>query len=199
MALKNKDGTPYTLQKPNPIMKNQSLWIGENYQLHNMKWQSETQEDQTKIEPIKTDLVIKDDFISELSDTKENKDEAAVFERKTVVHEDKQRKEEETKSEVEKTFIHCLPAIVKTKIDDLYGDVIKTVKYEEPISFEGVVLLNTDLSFEVWTDTEKISLGSILYPKTNTKRWWRVKNKINKANGWLLQCTPSDYQPSFDS
>ena len=37
MALKNKDGSLYTLQKPNPVMKQQSLWNNEKFILHNMK------------------------------------------------------------------------------------------------------------------------------------------------------------------
>jgi hypothetical protein len=41
MALKNKDGSTYTLAKPNPIMKHQSLWANEKYLLHNMKWKVE--------------------------------------------------------------------------------------------------------------------------------------------------------------
>ena len=68
MALKNKDGTPYSLQKPNPVMKNQSLWKGEKFILHNMKWQTETQEDNTKIEPIHSDITVKDDFVAELAE-----------------------------------------------------------------------------------------------------------------------------------
>ena len=196
MALKNKDGTPYSLQKPNPVMKNQSLWKGEKFILHNMKWQTETQEDNTEIEPIHSDITVKDDFVAELA---ESKKEEPVFERKAIVQEDTQRIQEEKKEEIEKTFIHCLPAVMKTKIDDLYGDVIQTIKYESPTSFEGVILKDTDMVFEVWTDTDKFGIGSVLYPKSNNKRWWKIKKKEKKADGYLLTCLPSDHQPSFDS
>ena len=36
MVIKNKDGTPYTLRGPNPLMKEQDLWA--EFQLHNMEF-----------------------------------------------------------------------------------------------------------------------------------------------------------------
>ena len=195
MVLKNKDGTPYRLQKPNPVMKNQSLWTGEKFALHNMNWAVEIKSEENHVEPIHSDLNIKDDFVAELSETK--KEPEPVFERKTVVLEDAKRIEEEKKPDINKTFIHVLPAIMQTKIDDLYGDVIKTIKYESPTSFEGVVIQSDDLSFHVWTDSDNFGEGSVLFPKTNTKRWWRIKSKEKKADGVIIKCIPSDYQPSF--
>jgi len=41
-------------------------------------------------------------------------------------------------------------------------------------------------------------VGSILYPKTGYKRWWRVQDKTQKGGGWVLVAAPSDHQPSFD-
>ena len=89
MVLKNKDGTPYRLQKPNPVMKNQSLWTGEKFVLHNMNWAVEIKSEENHVEPIHSDLNIKDDFVAELSETK--KEPEPVFERKTVVLEDAKR------------------------------------------------------------------------------------------------------------
>ena len=45
MALRNKDGTPYRLQSPNPVMRTQVLWGSERFVLHNMKWTGETYQD----------------------------------------------------------------------------------------------------------------------------------------------------------
>jgi hypothetical protein len=201
MALKNKDGSTYTLQKPNPAMKQQSLWNNEKYILHNMKWEPEVKEDKTIVAPTENNT---NEFISELEKTKpeektEEIENTPIFERKTVVHQDLKRIEEETKSEIEKVFVHCLPATIRTKIDELYGDVIQTIQYGIPTSFEAVILNRRDMEFELWTDTDKITIGSVIYPKTKDKRWWKVKKKEPKADGFILYCINSDYQPSFDS
>jgi hypothetical protein len=127
----------------------------------------------------------------------ESIEETKIYERKVEVHQDKQRIEEETKPEFEKTFIHCLPATIRVKKDDLYGDVFKTVQYGSPTSFEGIVLVQEDLFVKIWTDAFQIDKGSILYPKANFKRWWKVNEVESKAKGWILTCMPSDYQPSF--
>lgn len=200
MALKNKDGSTYKLQKPNPTMKEQSLWANEKFILHNMKWTAEIAEDKTEVTPIQSDLVVQDNFVDELKETKqEEKNEEPVFERKVITAPDNQRIEEETKPEIQKIFVHCLPAILRTKTDDLYGETYQTIQYEKPTSFEAVLLNENDLIYEIWTDTNTINLGSVLFPKTGNKRWWRVKNKDQKANGWIISCILSDYQPSFEN
>ena len=52
--LKNSDGSPYQLRKPNPLTQNQENWFTEQLELHNCKWQSATTSDETKPTPIKT-------------------------------------------------------------------------------------------------------------------------------------------------
>lgn len=213
MALKNKDGSVYRLATPNPIMKTQTLWGNEQFTLHNMKWTSEKYQDTIQIKTVQQEPK-EETFISDLEESKSQsgsrvietnvspkeiqKQESKVYERKTEVHEDKQRIEENIKSEIEKVFIYLLPANIRTKRDDLYGDIVKTVEYGKPTSFEAVELEQQDFYFKIWTDID-ISLGSILYPKTNFKRWWKVKDKEKKADGWILTSMPSDYQPSFES
>ena len=198
MALRNKDGSIYKLQKPNPMMKYQNIWDNEKLILHNMKWISEKAEDKTEVEPIKSDIKVQENFIQELKETKEQeKEPETVFERKTVIAEDTKKIEEE-KPEIEKIFVHCLPATIRTKTDELYGETYKTIQYGSPISFEAVLLQELDLTYSIWTDTDQISIGSVLFPKTNNKRWWKVKNKEQKANGWIINCVLSDYQPSFE-
>ena len=83
MALKNKDGSTYKLAKPNPIMKDQTLWDNEKFIVHNMTWTPEKSIDDTEINPLQTDLIVQDSFISELEITKEEpqKEEEPVFER----------------------------------------------------------------------------------------------------------------------
>lgn len=217
MALKNKDGSFYKLAGPNPIMKDQQLWADGNYELHNMNWDVETQKAKSESN-YNVKVPIKDSFLQELEKTKieekisdnsiveeklpikvyeiEKKEE--IIERKSIVKPDLKKQEEENDSELEKTFIHCLPATIRTTKDDLYGDVYQTIKYGQPTSFEAIILDQQDFTMTVWTDTDKISIGSVLYPKCNFKRWWRVKAKEKKANGWIIVSIPSDYQPSFE-
>jgi hypothetical protein len=198
MALKNKDGSTYTLAKPNPIMKHQSLWANEKYLLHNMKWKVEVFVDENDSNAIEENQV-ESSFIEELKQTKPELEKITenIFEQKTVVQTDT-KKEEEKKSEINKIFVHCLPATIKIKTDDLYGDSYQTIQYGSPTSFEAVMLKQDDLSCEIWTDTDTIAIGSVIFPKINTKRWWRIKNKEKKANGWILYSITSDFQPSFD-
>lgn len=204
MTLRNKDGSLYTLAKPNPVMKTQEIWEG--YQVHNMQWDGETAKDTNQTAPVASDFDVKDTFLSALDKAKaeikvsESKVETQPIERKPVVQPDLQREElrASTDNGIEKTFIYCLPAILRTKKDDLYGDSYTTVQYGIPISFEGVILNQQDLFIEIWTDADQINTGSVLFPKQGYKRWWRVQDKVEKKGGWVLSGTPSDHQPSFD-
>ena len=212
MTLYKKDGTVYKLQAPNPIMNNQTLWDG--FKTHNMEWQTEIDETKHENKLIPPDFGIKETFLSELDKAQidvvvenkidtmvENKIDVMVEEpfRQTVVHADLQREKENNEGNgIEKVFIHCLPAKIREKKDDLYGEVYKTIQYETPTSFEGVILNQTDLGIEIWTDANQITKGSIIYPKLGAKRWWKVHSKTEKAGGWTLIGVPSSFQPSFD-
>ena len=66
MTLFNKDGSIYTLPKPNPIMNNQNLW-SDSIELHNMKWNSEKAEDKTTVNPVQSDFSISDTFLDRKS------------------------------------------------------------------------------------------------------------------------------------
>lgn len=190
------------------MMKDQNLWDG--FKVHNMQWAAEKAEDTNKVTPIASDFDVRETFLSALDKAKadvkvvepkpETKPEmpAPTIERKPIVQPDLQREEAAPQSGIEKVFIHCLPAYLRERRDALYGDSYKTIQYGRPTSFEGVILQQTDLAIEVWTDTDKISVGSVLYPKTNFKRWWRVQEKTQKGGGWVLVAMPSDHQPSFD-
>jgi hypothetical protein len=249
MALYNKDGSVYKLLGPNPQMEEQETW--DEFQLHNMKWDSERY--RGIMEAISKSK--KDPFLSDLEKTKkeisivspkpseqppaktpepiienvakheikiresnpqqkpQNPSPSApspakedlsatstseLVERNSVVVSDPKAKGEVPEDEIEKVFIHCLPAKMRTKRDDLYGEVVQTIQYGKPTSFEGVILYQSDMELTVWSDAVDLGEGSIIYPKTNYKRWWRLKAKVKKANGWIMSCLISDYQPSFD-
>lgn len=196
MALRNKDGTLYKLEGPNPVMKDQKIWG--DYTVHNMKWESEKKADTTP----KVEIPKKETFIEELERTKEVipeviQEEIKIVETVPEVVEIKEIVKDE--NEIEKSFIYCLPAFIKEKKDTLYNETYKTIQYGSPTSFEGVIISQTDLSIQIWTNVNGINEGSILYPKTNFKRWWRVQNKENKTGGWIIDGVISDFQPSFDN
>lgn len=206
MTLKNKDGSVYRLAGPNPVMKTQEIWEG--YKVHNMQWDGETAKDVNQVTPLTSDFDVRDTFLSALDKAKadikvsESKtdDTQSQIERKPVIQPDLKREElrASTDDGIEKTFIHCLPAVLRTRKDSLYGDSYTTVQYGKPTSFEGVILNQQDLFIEIWTDTDQINTGSVLFPKQGYKRWWRVQDKEQKGGGWVLSATPSDHQPSFD-
>ena len=188
--LKNKDGTPYKLAHPNPVMTSQTLW--DEFKIHNMKWTSEKDEIKQEIIEKPLSFTSKETFISALDEAKAEE----PFQR-DVVHEDLQRKEEiEEENGLEKVFIHLLPAIIREKKDSLYGETYKTIQYEKPTSFEGIVLEEADLEIKIWTEIS-VSLGSIIYPRLGSKRWWKIQTKDEIEGGWVLIGVPSSHQPSF--
>ena len=227
MTLRNKDGTVYKLSAPNPAMKSQELWNEfkvHNMQWEGEKAEDTTTVNplasdfdvqDTFLEALDKAKIAKPEI--KVVETKpeikvvETKPEIKVMEtkpieqppvekieRKPLVQPDVKQEEAEVNSEIDKIFIHVLPAFMRERKDSLYGDSYKTIQYGKPTSFEGVMLTQEDLYIEVWTDSDKIGVGSVLFPRTNFKRWWRVQEKTEKAGGWVLTAMPSDYQPSFD-
>lgn len=216
MTLRNKDGSVYKLVGPNPAMKSQNFW--DEYVLHNMAFDEEKAKDNTQINPIQSGMQGKESFFDALDRAKKEvetqpRQEIKVVETKTpeskAVEKTNEIKAVETKQpavnqidnksdNIQKTFIHVLPAKIKEKHDSLYGDVYKIIQYESPTSFEGVILSFEDLEIKLWTNTINLQAGSILYPKNGTKRWWKVQSTEEKANGWLIYGIPSSEQPSFE-
>lgn len=221
MPLYNKDGTLYRLQGPNPAMKTQQFW--NDYKTHNMNWEPQKSQDEAVVVPIETNIKISESFISELeitqpeikvvesrsSETTEKPviSEISVVEEKPNIVEQKTLPKQEIKSnqpvqtelnDLEKTFIHVLPAIIKNKKDYLYGEEYQTIEYLKPTSFEGIVLEHLDIFLKIWTDTDQFGAGSVLYPKMQGKRWWRIQEVAKQPQGYFIICAPSDYQPSFD-
>lgn len=204
MVLKNKDGSVYRLKGPNPLMKEQKTW--EEFRTHNMKWNGEILPDSSELQAIKTDFQIRNSFIDELDQAAEESN-TKIVESPTIseVVENKivePPSPENVDNSIIKIFIHCLPAFLESKVDNVYGDNVQTLKYKSPFSFEGVVLDISDLTFKFWTQSDKLTnqilQGSIIYPKTTQKRWWRVQDRIEKTGGWIITSHPSDYQPHFD-
>lgn len=177
MAIKNKDGTIFQLQKPNPIMKNQEFW--NDYILHNFNEESVVIEKPKKkyqniqeIEPQEIKVPIKETPI------------------------EKPKKKEEPKEEPAKTLLYCMPAITIVKHDKLYGEDRIIPGYGPQFTLESIIIEMDDLTCKLWVNTNRIVENSILYmPKTI--RWWRVEKITDDNNGYIVVCNPSIIQPGF--
>jgi len=193
MTIKNKDGTPYRLSSPNALMKEQRFW--NNYTIHNMKWNSTVHKDVSGLSKIDSDFVIRDGFAEELEATKPLVEEPSL-QRHEVVIEDK-KPIGIIDDGIAKCFVYCLPASVSKKYDSLYDESYVSISYGEPFSIEAVIIDEQDLYINFWT-TIDISKDSVVFPKNNRKRWWKVVSIEAKHNGKLYSCAPSSYQPHFE-
>jgi hypothetical protein len=91
---------------------------------------------------------------------------------------------------------HCLPVIIETHIDELYGDVKSTSKYGNKMMFEFLLVNQNDLSITFWTNI-KLEIGSIIYPINKDKRWWKINRQEEKNEGYLYSGIGSDICPDF--
>jgi len=202
MAIKNKDGSDYKLNGPNPHMKNQLLW--DHFELHNMNFEEISSAIKKQKENIKTEEPKKQTKIEEFKELPKldvsNKNEE--IEEKVQINEEeievKKEEEQKNNSNVKKINIFCLPAKVKIFEDSLYGEIKKTIDYGKKFKFEAVEINCSDINFEIWTNAVDIEKESILYPQNFEKRWWRVNNITKKFDGILISCNPSKITPSFE-
>lgn len=195
MTLKNKDGSVYKLRSPNAIMRDQKVWNG--YIVHNMRW-NPTMRVGDDATPPPVDLPARDSFVGELESSKPDKlENLPVVPKGEPAKEDERREETVGGLGVETVFVWCLPAVLKKKKDFLYNEEYDEVSYGKPYSFEAVIVEESDLSFVMWTTTV-MDRGSVVFPRTTFKRWWRVTEIREKTGGFLYGGIPSDYQPHFD-
>ena len=203
--IKDSKGNPYKLQKPNPLVEGQELWMNkEKYILHNFSW------DKILIEL--TDLlptfVTQDDVkpIEKKEEIKEEEEEIKEEEEEIKEEEIVRTKiAEETKKKLNLknlVMMHCLPVVTKETKDELYNETRKAT-YGEKITFECVIVKRDDLCLMFWTNVD-VAKNSIVYPskyrdgvKFGEYRWWKINDYEEKAGGFLIQAIPSDYQPDF--
>jgi hypothetical protein len=178
MAIKNKDGTIFQLQKPNPIMKDQEFW--NDYILHNFNGEETIAIEQPQ--PPKKKYQNIEEIIPQ---------EIKVPIKETPIPK-KKPKEEPKKEEPPKTLLYCMPAI--TKHDKLYGE--DRISYGPQFTLESIVIEMDDLTCKLWVNTNKVTENSILY-MPRTIRWWKAEKITDNNNGHIIVCTPSTIQPDF--
>ena len=194
MSIKNKDGTVFRLRGPNPLMKKQKNWEEEEeFVLHNCEWDNETRQDEGDVVTDQSDFNVKSDVSLE-----------EPIELEPPEPEPEPEPEPPKPYEPQKTFqlenkikIHCLPLVTIEHHDELYNEVRKSQQYGAKFLFEGIIINQNDFSLIFWSDIKTIEAGSIVYPQTKEKRWWKVTKKEPKGWGYVFTTMPSDIQPDF--
>ena len=187
MTIFNSDGTQYKLEGPNPLMKEQNYFDG--FSLHNFDWKSEIKKENTIVVPVKSDFNIK-----EIEKPLPVCEDVTQPEPSKIVEKIKS-KELSINSNV--TRIHCLPATVEKKVDDLYGETRLINGWGSPFLFEAIIVEQNDFMITFWTNIGIIEFGSIIYPVSRDKRWWKISNKKEEKEGYLYNALTSDINPDF--
>jgi hypothetical protein len=198
--IRNKDGTIYRLQEPNPLVKDQEWTKDTLLELENFNWEEELVKDITG--KVKIPKVIEE---PQESQEPQNVQPLIV---ETPVPPPLPKSDSSSNigiNEENIVIMHCLPAIVQTNKDEFYNDSYSRVIYGKKFMLESVMVERGDLGIRFWTKT-KLESNSIVYPsvyKTGIKygeyRWWKVMSSVPKSGGYLVEAIFSDVQPEFSS
>lgn len=194
MALKNKDGTPFKLVGPNPIMKGQNLGQ-DKFEVHNFSPENFISHDPVRKSNANLKIIISEDIpppTKELVDINDIEPEEIVV----PIIEPPRPPKRTIPDNVPKTVAHCLPAIVQKYTDSIYGETRSLLTYGEKFTLEVVIISSSDLTAQIWTNAANVTKESIIF-LSNEKRWWKVGLSENKYGGILFDCVPSDITPSF--
>ena len=221
MAIKNKDGSTYTLRGPNPLMSEQADWDKTKIKLINLSWKSEIIEDQRNpIKEIKKNvvnlpeelgfkskpvskIVPTKDFISEITAPVQPPKEipqvaTPQVEPETTVIIDVDPKLARVLKERGAEYF-CSPVIgTKTHTDEFYLNSYEVPIYGDEFVFDAIMIDQSDLQLQIWS-VKYIPKGSIIYKKVKDggERWWRVSQIEPKTGGFISLSVISDMNPEF--
>jgi hypothetical protein len=190
MAIKRSDGTVYKLQGPNILMEAQKFW--KDYILHNFKLGNFIDSK----DHIITQKVIPPEVEAFIDPPEAFLPELPVKIEIPIIPEIKTP--EPKKLNISTTKIHCLPAEIKSKTDDLYGETYEKTVYKDKILIEGVLLERTEYNLSFWSN-HKLSKNSIVYPSNKDRTWWKINNIEEKTGGFIYACEYSDIHPDFSA
>lgn len=176
MGLKNKDGSLYKLRTPNPIMSEMSMWDKKDkLVIHNTCGKTIHYED-TVINP-KTE-------VAELPEPEPVSRPVDKFDEIPII--ESIDSPENSQSDIEKIQVWCQPVVD--------GELGKKFIFEAILEEEG------DFQILLFTTTDAVTKGSVIFPKTYDKRWWLV-SEVAKGEDGLTRVigTITDYQPEFSS
>jgi hypothetical protein len=185
MAVYKKDGSVYKLNGPNNLMISQEKWgsfVAHNLKnLSNLKIESNTphvvlgskKEPEIKKETItfvQTPSTEKIDIKQDTLEIKEKPLENNYFDG------------------FQRTVMHCALAKLEEIKDELYNDVHIKKKYIDSFTFECIVLSLNDFTLIFWTMLDNLSVGSVVYPQNDSKRWWEIKEIESVPGGHKVIC-----------
>ncbi len=176
MAIKNKDGSLFKLKSPPPVMHEQTFW-NEKVKVHNKFGRRHIQ-------------ALEQEEEEQSFEMPEQQEEIKIVE---------SIKGEKPKSLDESIIdVWCLPCVgVIQNTDELYGESYEKPEYGDKFIFKAKILQSEDLFIQIIAK-EEIPLQSVLYPRTNMKRWWEVKHVAPVKDGFhVISGVISPYQPSF--
>jgi hypothetical protein len=199
MVIHKKDGSVFKLNGPNEIMFTQESWSA--FKTHNLSNLSNCKmesniphvilgkkkivEENKVIEPIKEEIVEEEIVIEETLE------EIVVEE----VVEDKKKTNEF--DNFKKTIMHCALAKKIEVKDDLYGETALKVKFIDKFTFESIVMNKNDFVLIFWTKLDNLTIGSVLYPQDDSKRWWEVREIEDVPGGHKITCCITRNTPAF--
>ncbi len=175
MALRNKDGSVFKLNGPNPIMTQQTLW-NDKYIIHNKIGRRVVIADSQEIqEPILKPQTKEPQIVESLG----KKEEIRV------------------ESPNDPIQVWCQPANYVEVVDPLYGEKYKKIKYGKKFMFEAIIVEHEDLFMIFWTNTKAVTPGSVIYPRSRDKKWWRIESVKEDQGGYLMYASITSHHPDF--
>lgn len=220
MTLKNKDGTVYQLNHPNPLSQEQDLWEMDEskYVLHNCQWLPDMIANDENIHPLRSDFHVPKQTVVVEEPVRPIKEADLGFEkpRQIDIPTPPIVEKQETLPEPEKPSIPdsvlknsvifwCLPRLTESQTDDLYGETYGVEQYGKKFTFEAIMLEKSDMGIRFWTNVKQVSKGSIVYPSRYTYRneeykdyrWWKVRDFTPKSKGLVVSAVISEITPDF--
>ena len=222
MTLKNKDGTVYQLNRPNPLSQEQDFWETDEskYVLHNCQWSPDMVANEDRVQPLESDFHVSQETAVVEEPLHATEEDSVVFEKpqqmdiptptispkppkvKTQTADKPNIPESVLKNSI---IFWCLPQLTETKMDDLYEESYGVGRYGKKFTFEGIMVERGDLAIRFWTTVKQVTKGSIIYPSRYTHRneeckdyrWWKVQQIIPKSGGWLIYAVLSQTTPDF--
>ena len=214
MVLKNRDGTPFRLSSPNPLVKNQEWMTCEQLIFHNFKWDSFT----IATEPLGTRTI--SEFPKPTQEqpkpipAPEPEEKPPQPEIEIPQQEPKLPRTELIPNAI---IVYCLPfAEWQNKSDDLYEDRYLTPQYNDKFTFEAIIVERSDFAISLWTTESMESKQglvntknylkpeSIIFParysdgsKFHDHRWWKVQSVENQDSGVAIVGVITNIHPSF--
>ena len=223
MVIKNKDGTVYKVRSPNPIMMTQEIW--DKFTVHNMKFDADTVSNKDAVKPASNKIdfgvstTIKQELKQEtikipqpvekpkvIQNNKIQEFEIPDFKKPEPSPEPKKEDQgdvlrpasiNEKLKNYRKDIMHCMLAETKEIVDPLYDDKTIKVNYTRSFVFENIIIQENDMELVFWSHLDFLTRNSIVYPKNDGRRWWKISSIRSAPEGSFFVCVPTSTQPSF--